>query len=237
MSVQQSSMEDILSSIRSSLEEETAKASQPANDAAPDDVLDLSETDIALEDPLAVLNGDASAPASSEAEDLIDLNAFASGGAVKALDAQTALNLDANPATVAEEPAVADVVSAENEQQVVAAQPAVAAASAAGDPFDQLLAELGGDEAEAGESAVPEVPVVAPVAQAAAAAPVVAAAAVNGQRLELSAFKTHQGLQVGLPAEVLAEALRPMVSQWLSENLPAVVERLVRDEIAKLTTQ
>lgn len=236
MSVQQSSMEDILSSIRSSLEEETAKASQSAAGGAGADVLDLSETDIAVEDPLAALNGNHAAPAAGGEDDLIDLNAFASGGAVKALDAQSVQNLDANPAVskdeVVEETVPEDVVSATEDLLGVAPAATPVPAASAGDPFDQLLAELGGDEAETDEITAATAPVTETVA--AAAAPSVPQ---NGQRLELAAFKTHQGLQVGLPAEVLAEALRPMVAQWLSENLPAVVERLVRDEIAKLTTE
>lgn len=42
------------------------------------------------------------------------------------------------------------------------------------------------------------------------------------------------GMQLTLPAEVLAMALRPMVQNWLNANLSGVVERLVREEIAKL---
>jgi cell pole-organizing protein PopZ len=33
---------------------------------------------------------------------------------------------------------------------------------------------------------------------------------------------------------VLREVLRPMLQAWLDENLPALVERLVRDEIARV---
>ena len=40
----------------------------------------------------------------------------------------------------------------------------------------------------------------------------------------------------GLTVEALAEAaLRPMLKQWLDANLPALVERMVAREIARIT--
>lgn len=75
-----------------------------------------------------------------------------------------------------------------------------------------------------------DVPAVAPVAPL----PVVAS---TGGRLELPAIQGVGGLQVAFPAEVLAAALRPMVQGWVSENLPGIVERLVKEEIAKLAKE
>jgi uncharacterized protein len=237
---QNASMEEILSSIRSSLEEETAKVGQAAA-AQPDaDVLNLSELDIAPEAPAVEASED----------DLIDLEAFAMGGQVKPLEAAKVAEVVSAPLVVAEEPvaeeaAGADVLADLEENMIAAAAAPIAVPAAApapapvtpsGDPIDDLLAELGGTPAES----TPEADTVEPEPLpevAAAPARMHTPPYTNGHRLELAAFDTHQGLQLGLPAEVLAAALRPMVGAWLQENLPGVVERLVKDEIAKLTNQ
>ncbi|MFZ2619779.1 MAG: DUF2497 domain-containing protein [Alphaproteobacteria bacterium] len=68
-------------------------------------------------------------------------------------------------------------------------------------------------------------------------APVAAQPALDnkkGKRMNLNAVPSSSGLQVAFPAEVLAEALRPLVHEWVSENLPEIVERLVREELRKL---
>ena len=63
-----------------------------------------------------------------------------------------------------------------------------------------------------------------------------APATANGVQA-LPAIPSAKGLQVGFPVEVLAEALRPLVQDWVAQNLPDIVERLVREEIQKLTDQ
>jgi uncharacterized protein len=54
------------------------------------------------------------------------------------------------------------------------------------------------------------------------------------QKISLKAVPGINGLQVGFPIEVLAEALRPMVSDWVEANLPTIVEKLVKEELSKL---
>jgi cell pole-organizing protein PopZ len=54
------------------------------------------------------------------------------------------------------------------------------------------------------------------------------------QRVALKAVPAASGLQVGFPVEVLAEALRPMIADWVEENLPSIVEKLVKEELSKL---
>lgn len=54
------------------------------------------------------------------------------------------------------------------------------------------------------------------------------------ERVALKATPAISGLQVGFPIEVLAEALRPMVADWVEENLPTIVEKLVKEELSKL---
>ncbi|MCP4354129.1 MAG: DUF2497 domain-containing protein [Proteobacteria bacterium] len=50
----------------------------------------------------------------------------------------------------------------------------------------------------------------------------------------LKAVPGISGLQVGFPIEVLAEAIRPMISDWIEDNLPVLVEKLVKEELSKL---
>ena len=52
--------------------------------------------------------------------------------------------------------------------------------------------------------------------------------------VHLTAIAGAKGLQVGFPVEVLAEALRPLIKDWVESNLPDIVERLVKEELAKL---
>lgn len=52
--------------------------------------------------------------------------------------------------------------------------------------------------------------------------------------VHLNALPGANGLQVGFPMEVLAEALRPLVKGWIQNNLPDIVERLVKEELEKL---
>jgi len=50
----------------------------------------------------------------------------------------------------------------------------------------------------------------------------------------LNAMPSAKGLQLAFPVEVLAEALRPLVKDWVAHNLPDIVERLVREELSRL---
>lgn len=53
-------------------------------------------------------------------------------------------------------------------------------------------------------------------------------------RVNLPAQPTASGFQIAFPAEVLAEALRPLVQDWVAENLPGIVENLVQEELSRL---
>ncbi|MFZ2587886.1 MAG: DUF2497 domain-containing protein [Alphaproteobacteria bacterium] len=237
---QNESMEAILTSIRSGVE---CAASGTA-----DDVLELVPDDIVEE---GGTNGHANGHAvEHDDEGLIDINAFAMSGEAKA-----AAPVVGGSDPLGENDVVADDVKAEPVAEAPASDPAKQAAE---DEFDKLLAELGGDEAKPVEVApvamvaaeVDIVPVAAPAVEevvmveneAAASVDVVEAAVpadvvipANGARMVLPALEGVGGLQVAFPAEVLAAALRPMVKDWVAENLPAIVERLVKEEIGKLT--
>lgn len=138
--------------------------------------------------------------------------------------------------------------------------PSVPAADTAADEFDKLLAEIGQEKQQraaevqaqkealladveplGAEPTAPEVAAEEPAAQPQAtevlpelpAAPIATSLPSAGTHT-LGALQTAEGMQLVLPAEVLAVALRPMVQGWLEANLPKVVEQLVQAEIAKL---
>lgn len=218
------SMDDILSSIRSSVEEEQEKVASGEAQATPlegdgaDDVLELTPDEMVQ---------------SPEDEKTIDIGTFNAAGDVN------------------------DVVTAPTPQPTPEPQPGGDAA----DEFDRLLAEisvekehkaaaveaqkallLADDEPLGGPVDAPGVLPLEPVAHAepepvydAAEPPVAATAPAAGGSMVAS--MASDGLNLVLPAEVLAMALRPMVQEWLNANLSGVVERLVQAEIAKLNQQ
>ncbi len=255
----QANMEEILSSIRTTLEEETARvvSGEPgeAADMTDEEILALSETDM-LDEPVetpAGAGGEAGKP------DVIDLEAFASSGSVTmtqptAKDDVLGMNLgaegesgtpeavvpdDTAPVAVEEAPVVSDApVEAET-------QP-VESAAEGDDAFDKLLNEIKLEkevshedrvESLLGEDKAEEPSISAEEEISAGDDVAVSDGVAEARTLELAAIPGATGLQVALPAEVLAEALRPLITQWLSQNLPIVVERMVREEIAKLTQQ
>jgi cell pole-organizing protein PopZ len=216
-------MADILSTIRTNLAEETVRvamgteqASQ-ASEAVPDDddVLELSNTDL--------VTNLVAAPV-APAEPLVPMP-----------EAQVAV------------PSLLDEL---NEQVLDEALAAPAAkpdtASAATDDFDRLLKEISTNQADQADQVqeqraalLAEDDDLSDVLSASAPvenAPAETTQAADKAMYQASAVQVAGGdMQVALPAEVLAMALRPLVQEWLKANLPAVVERLVQAEIAKLS--
>ena len=242
---QQPAMEDILTSIRTGVEEETAKVGSgsadlidaaAAQDGADEDVLDLS-----AEDMVAVAKDD-------DADELIDIAAFAESGEAKTTETDVRIDLadDIPDSTAVEAEGEASAegaadefdrllaeISQEQQQQVAAAEVTKQTLMDEEEPLgaepvaDELIED---EEGEAPVEALEEIVVAEAVAAMAPAAPI-----VNGKSFTLGAVEGPEGVQVAFPAEVLAMALRPMVQDWLAKNLPGVVERLVKDEISKLT--
>ncbi|PZP39004.1 MAG: hypothetical protein DI585_05515 [Pseudomonas fluorescens] len=254
----QAEMDDILSSIRSTMAEEGAKVGSgsadlieaaAAQDAADEDILDLAETDMVAGD------------SGEEADELIDLDAFANSGEQKTVAPTDAAALAAD--ILGEQAEIDEITAANKPADVVAS----ASSGEAADEFDRLLAEisqeqqqqvvaseiskqalmdeeepLGGLEDESSEENSDDVsePVATEnLAEAVTEELVTAAAPVMTSKgkasFDLGMVDGPNGVQIAFPAEVLAMALRPMVQEWLTKNLPAVVERLVKDEISKLT--
>ena len=240
-------MEDILSSIRSGVEDEQAKVGMgsadlidaaAAQDGEEDDVLELSASDMV----------GSPASAAQEVEELIDIAAFASSGEAKAVSGQDAAALAAD---------ILGEMGMDEAEPVIAAEATpVATEGAAADEFDRLLAEISQEQqqnvaaAEVTKQALmdeeeplgteevaaePEAGMAEAVETAAVAELGEMAAEHVGSGFTASTVEGPNGMQIAFPAEVLAMALRPMVQDWLAKNLPAVVEKLVKDEISKLT--
>lgn len=237
---QQEAMEDILSSIRTTMAEETAKVGSGSTDLidaaakqdGEEDVLELSPAEMVPDSGQAVAE-----------EGLIDLEAFASKGESKPAD----------PATIGqahEELTTPPLAASEPDVAVAAAESA--SPEEAADEFDRLLAEisqeqenqvaavevhkqalLDDEEPLGAPAAVPAQPQIAQVAER------VAVQALSGVIPATVTYAPDAAPgtlpQVAFPAEVLAMALRPMVQEWLTQNLPGVVEQLVKAEIDKLS--
>ena len=191
----------------------------------------------------------------SGSADLVD-QAAAEAAAAEAADDDV---LELTPAEQVAPPAAAPEANPTD----VLGVPALAPSDEASDEFDKLLAEISqekqtraaavqahkealladieplGAEPLAPPAAEATAPAAGPVADAAAGMPQPMAttpmpAAPAGAHTVNAVTGEGGDMQLVLPAEVLAIALRPMVQQWLDANLAGVVERLVQAEIAKL---
>lgn len=210
----QGSMENILSSIRDSVEQETAKVGGHANVA--DDVLTLSADDMLEVSDDVTAGSDAAAVAEPE-DELIDINAFADSGEEKSMAGSSAANgadvLGVDDALPGGAPAEEDVAAGD-----APAAEAPAEAAAGEDEFDKLLAELEQD-APAEEPAAAE-PAPEPAAEAEPA----------GEDDMAAAMAAMEG---GAPAE---EDVEEPTADPVAEE-PAAVEEVVADEIVTAVSE
>ncbi len=93
-------------------------------------------------------------------------------------------------------------------------------------------------EAEEAEAAPP--PLDFPTPPAEPAAPIMGEAAANAAAAALNQLVVEMPKYIGVGQgltleEITKELLRPMLKQWLDEHLPATVERLVQEEIARVS--
>lgn len=260
----QADLDDIMSSIRTSVEAESGKPPEGSADlieqaaaeaavaetqeaSADDDVLELTAADMtAAPAPTPVPTPNSSpapAPAPAPAPDA----AIAEVLGVPSLSPadEAADEFDKLLAEIsAEKQTRAAEVAAVKEALLADIEPLGATEK----PAPEVLEEVPVETAPAAEEAAVEATVTeTPDSAEASAKPVVHASAQSAPvpltSMPMLAATTHEmgmiagqsgGMQLTLPAEVLAMALRPMVQNWLNANLPNVVERLVREEIAKL---
>jgi cell pole-organizing protein PopZ len=200
-----------------------------------EDVLELSAADMV----------GAPAAKADEADELIDIAAFAASGEAKPVNGETAAAL------------AADILGEMGATPAAEAPTEAAPQGGAADEFDRLLAEISQEQqqnvaaAEVSKQALmdEEEPLgteanvendMSELTEAVQAEAIAAATAdlggiAAGTNFALSSVQGPEGMQIAFPAEVLAMALRPMVQEWLSKNLPGVVEKLVKEEISKLT--
>ena len=226
-------MADILSTIRTNMAEETVRVAmgtetvsqtndQP-NDAVPNDTVEDNDVlELSAMDLVAV--AEVPVPAAP-------------------LEAPLAVT---EPATSV--PSLLDELTEQVLDEALAGEPAAKpdGVTAATDDFDRLLKEISTNQAdqadhvqEQRDALLAEDDVLSEVLSASAPNENVAVEAVqaaDNAMYQASAVQVAGGdMQVALPAEVLAMALRPLVQEWLKTNLPGVVERLVQAEIAKLS--
>jgi cell pole-organizing protein PopZ len=239
---QQEAMEDILSSIRTTMAEETAKVGSGSADLIDAAAKQDGEEEV-LELTPAEMVPESGSDAAAE-EGLIDLEAFASSGESKPADPASVPETHEELTTPPQLEAAPAEAASEGEANV----------EAAADEFDRLLAEISqeqenqvaaveehkqallAEEEPLGETvAAPQAETVAAVTEQVVAQAVKPAVPVAATVTYPAADAAPGAMpQVAFPAEVLAMALRPMVQEWLAQNLPEVVERLVKAEIDKL---
>jgi len=115
----------------------------------------------------------------------------------------------------------------EEEQPV--ASPAETAAPNGAEPDFKLEAEASREDVAAGEQ---ERLISAATAAASVAALSQLVARPRDRSGELPLGETNRTLE-----EMVRELIRPMLKGWIDENLPQLVERLVRDEITRLVRE
>ena len=205
--------------------EEVAAKEEVATEETPAEAVADTEDDIDVDvdDLMAEMAEDGELPTSetvempSEEDAAEAIAQIAEGEEAPAEEATEEVNVDdimaeAAPEAAAEEPAAEEV--------------AVEEAPAEETPAEEAAAEEAPAEEVAAEPA--------PTTDAAVDAVTEQVVEEAARKVRLSTTPSAQGLQVTFPVEVLAEALRPLVKDWVNENLPDIVQRLVREEFSRL---
>jgi hypothetical protein len=144
------------------------------------------------------------------------------------------------PASVAEEPGATEVVEDDVlvlDDSMLVPEPASTAAEPEPEPGSEPEPEPAPIIAAAPEPAPTPAPVVLPPApeligpEAAAAATSSVGALMRTLAVERSTQVYHGGPTI---EDVVREEVRPLLKQWLDQNLPPLVERLVRVEIERV---
>ena len=234
----------------SNIEESTDAATPAEESSSEDDVLELTDV---------VEQGDKAA-----GDDMIDVNKFAESGEITeaskedvaasrksyGASADDADDMDVDiDGIMSELESEGEIPSAENNlpseddaasfiaQNNVDEDEAQATTQLQGEDDDMLASTDDAEQAEqpaAEAPAEPQAQEQAPATAAATEAVAKAAAEEVAKKVFLPTTPSAKGLQVSFPAEVLAEALRPLVTDWINQNLGDIVERLVKEEISKL---
>lgn len=229
----------------SNIEESTDAATPAEESSSEDDVLELTDV---------VEQGDKTA-----GDDMIDVNKFAESGEITeaskedvaasrksyGASADDADDMDVDIDGIMSElesegeiPSAENNLPSEDDAASFIAQNNVDEdeAQATTQPQGEGVSSADAEQAEQPAAETPAEPQVqaAPATAAATEAVAKAAAEEVAKKVFLPTTPSAKGLQVSFPAEVLAEALRPLVTDWINQNLGDIVERLVKEEISKL---
>lgn len=217
---------------------ETVAEVPSTDEPSSDDVLELTDV---------VEKGDA-----SNEDDLIDVNKFASSGEISQAEASDVaasresygaenggddeidVDLDGIMNELNEEGEIpsADDLPSEDEAASFIAENNVEESEKTDDTDVSDMMPSSDDEIQ--ETVEEPAATVAPATPAVSEQVAQAAAEEVARKVFLPTTPSAKGLQVSFPAEVLAEALRPLVTDWINQNLGDIVERLVKEEISKL---
>lgn len=217
---------------------ETVAEVPSTDEPSSDDVLELTDV---------VEKGDA-----SNEDDLIDVNKFASSGEISQAEASDVaasresygaenggddeidVDLDGIMNELNEEGEIpsADDLPSEDEAASFIAENNVEESEKTDDTDVSDMMSSSDDEIQ--ETVEEPAATVAPATPAVSEQVAQAAAEEVARKVFLPTTPSAKGLQVSFPAEVLAEALRPLVTDWINQNLGDIVERLVKEEISKL---
>ncbi|MFT7571177.1 MAG: cell pole-organizing protein PopZ [Paracoccaceae bacterium] len=233
------SMEEILASIRRIISEDGDEETAAAPEAAPEAVADAVEEPEAGAEPEAVAEPEPEAPEAAEPaeeEDVLELtDEVQDDGTVVNLNTGEAVDEDETPEEFVEaleldeeEDVELEMVDAEEEPAEEAAaepepapEPEVPAQPApAPEPADILAAE-------AADRLVSENPAMNSVTSLSALA-----AAVDTHRRAVDPSIGPRTIE-----DLVKDVMRPMIREWLDENLPSLVERMVGREIERMTRE
>lgn len=224
-------MEEILASIRKIISDEPAAAAKPAPAAA------VAEAPAAKPEPAA-------------SQDAVD-DIFNSVEVEE--DDSDEMSTDDIDRLMAAEPAAADdgdeaedEAADESEEVMELTEDMVAEEDAAPhmEMVNALDDEVGFAEEQAAAAPEPEPVRAAPPPRPAAAKPAAAAApeallSADSSEAVRSAFSSLAGMMLSNNSrtidDLVADMLRPMLKQWLDDNLPTLVEKIVRAEIERVT--
>lgn len=236
---QNASMDEILSSIRSIVKEEEQRPGSTPD--ADDDILELTDAVEEEEAPVATAQQVEQAPK----EEFVDIKTFAETGQSVPADnaavdaARQKYESETAPVTDEQKQAAPEAAELPSTDELVAemANEALVDKAVAETADAETQASAGAPAAEEATAAPQEDVAEAPAPAAAPAVEAPAASAPSfaaGKPVSLKAIPGAQGLQVAFPVEVLAEALRPMIKDWVEANLSTIVEKLVREELSRL---
>ncbi|MFT7433439.1 MAG: cell pole-organizing protein PopZ [Alphaproteobacteria bacterium] len=193
---------------------------EETQETAAEDILELTDV---------VENGDSN-------EDLIDVDKFSSSGEIATASENSVQ--ESRDSYNEEDDIDVDMDGIMNELEQEGELASTADSLPNEEDAKTMMTTPAADDAEA---EVLETP--APVEEAAIDEPIAAVASEKvveqavtemAQKVFLPTTPSAKGLQVSFPAEVLAEALRPLVTGWIEDNLADIVERLVKEELSKL---